>query len=50
LDHRISELESVIASMTEYLSAKDMQIETMKQVSEVILNDHSIVRNGNKLK
>ena len=48
LDHRISELESVIASMTEYLSAKDMQIETLKQVNEVILNDHSIVRSGNK--
>ena len=47
LDHRISELESVIASMTDYLSAKDMQIETLKQVNEVILNDHSIVRNEN---
>ncbi|KAL3768666.1 hypothetical protein ACHAW5_000817 [Stephanodiscus triporus] len=40
LEHRISELETVIASMSEYLSAKDMQIETLKQVNEAILNDH----------
>jgi hypothetical protein len=43
---RIGELESVIASMTEYLSAKDMQIETLKQVNEAILNDHQLC-NGN---
>ncbi|KAL3826517.1 hypothetical protein ACHAXA_004354 [Cyclostephanos tholiformis] len=43
---RIDELESVIASMTDYLSAKDMQIETLKQVNEAILNDHRIF-NGN---
>jgi hypothetical protein len=37
---RIGELEGVIASMTDYLSAKDMQIETLKQVNEAILNDN----------
>ena len=40
LEERVSELESVIASMTEYLSAKDQQISTLKQINEAILNDH----------
>ena len=40
LEERVGELESVIASMTEYLSAKDQQISTLKQINEAILNDH----------
>jgi uncharacterized coiled-coil DUF342 family protein len=40
LEDRVSELESVIASMTDYLSAKDQQISTLKQINEAILKDN----------
>jgi chromosome segregation ATPase len=40
LEDRVSELESVIASMTDYLSAKDQQISTLKQINEAILKEN----------
>ena len=38
-EQRIHDLESVICSMTEYLNAKEMQIETLKQVNEALANE-----------
>ena len=38
-EQRIHDLECVISSMTEYLNAKEMQIETLKQVNETLAND-----------
>jgi hypothetical protein len=43
LEDRVSELESVIASMTDYLSAKDQQISTLKQINEAILKDNRLL-------
>ncbi|KAL7445387.1 hypothetical protein ACHAXH_008036 [Discostella pseudostelligera] len=38
-ESRVRELESVISSMTEHLNAKDMQIETLKQINKALLED-----------
>ena len=38
-DERINELECIITSLTEHLNAKEMQIETMKQVNEALDNE-----------
>ena len=38
-DDRIAELESIVTSMTEYLNAKEMQIETLKQVNRQLINE-----------
>lgn len=38
-EKRIEELEQVITSMTEYLNAKEMQIETLKQVNKALMDD-----------
>eukprot|EP00571_Detonula_confervacea_P001345 CAMPEP_0172322554 /NCGR_PEP_ID=MMETSP1058-20130122/46213_1 /TAXON_ID=83371 /ORGANISM="Detonula confervacea, Strain CCMP 353" /LENGTH=625 /DNA_ID=CAMNT_0013038323 /DNA_START=42 /DNA_END=1919 /DNA_ORIENTATION=+ len=38
-EQRIGELESVISSMTEYLNAKEMQIDTLKQVNEAFAKE-----------
>ncbi|KAL7533231.1 hypothetical protein ACHAWF_004415 [Thalassiosira exigua] len=50
-DPRIAELESVISSMTEYLNAKEMQVDTLKQVNETLtkeVNNLSIVQRQKK--
>merc|ERR1711957_742884 len=36
---RVEELESVISSLTEYLNAKEMQIDTLRQVNRVLADD-----------
>eukprot|EP00580_Thalassiosira_gravida_P011680 CAMPEP_0201648666 /NCGR_PEP_ID=MMETSP0493-20130528/38064_1 /ASSEMBLY_ACC=CAM_ASM_000838 /TAXON_ID=420259 /ORGANISM="Thalassiosira gravida, Strain GMp14c1" /LENGTH=188 /DNA_ID=CAMNT_0048124371 /DNA_START=65 /DNA_END=631 /DNA_ORIENTATION=+ len=38
-EQRVEELESVVFSMTEYLNAKEMQIETLKQVNRALVED-----------
>lgn len=38
-DERINELECIITSLTEHLNAKEMQIETLKQVNEALDNE-----------
>ena len=38
-EQRIHDLECVISNMTEYLNAKEMQIETLKQVNEALANE-----------
>ena len=38
-EQRIDELESVISSMTEYLNAKEMQIDTLKQVNGALAQE-----------
>ena len=38
-EQRFHDLECVITSMTEYLNAKQMQIETLKQVNEALANE-----------
>jgi chromosome segregation ATPase len=50
-DPRIAELETVISSMTEYLNAKEMQVDTLKQVNETLtkeVNNLSIVERQKK--
>ena len=39
LDERVNELECIITSLTEHLNAKEMQIETLKQVNEALDNE-----------
>merc|ERR1711957_563368 len=36
---RVEELEGVILSLTEYLNAKEMQIDTLRQVNRVLADD-----------
>jgi len=38
-DERINELECIITSLTEHLNAKEMQIDTLKQVNEALDNE-----------
>jgi len=40
-EQRINELESVISSMTEYLNAKEMQLDTLKEVNSALASEIS---------
>ena len=38
-EQRISELESVISSLTEHMNAKEMQIDTLKQINQALIKE-----------
>jgi hypothetical protein len=45
-----AELERVIADMTEYVNAKEMQLETMKQVNQALSEELHLLARANMSK
>jgi len=47
---RSAELERLLAEMTEYVNAKEMQLETMKQVNEALQDEIHVLAKANMMK